>query len=134
MKREAYLARILYPGLQRETNDASRTTDEENGLFAQPAGCARAIRDRLHAMFSSFLNCFLTPSLLSEHPRAPGLLSLTSRRDRQDALRPSWLGKGGGHADSDRGRLRPRPEGSRDLTAGYQREQRPVGLVAPPAS
>jgi len=28
VKREAYLARILHLGLQRETNDASRTTDE----------------------------------------------------------------------------------------------------------
>jgi hypothetical protein len=31
VNREAYLVKILQPVLGRETNDASRTTDEEEG-------------------------------------------------------------------------------------------------------
>lgn len=35
-RREAYLGNIPQPVLQRETNDASRTTNEEVGLFEHP--------------------------------------------------------------------------------------------------
>ena len=34
--REAYLVNMPQPVLQRETNDASRTTSEEDGLFEHP--------------------------------------------------------------------------------------------------
>ena len=43
--REAYLARILPPSLQRETNGASRTTDDEDGLFEHPAWRTPVIPD-----------------------------------------------------------------------------------------
>ena len=41
--REAYLANMPQPVLQRETNDASRTTDKEAGLFEHPAGVCSAL-------------------------------------------------------------------------------------------
>ena len=38
MNREAYLANMTLTIRSRETNDASRTTDEADGLFAHPVG------------------------------------------------------------------------------------------------
>jgi len=37
VKRETYLMKNLHPGLQRETNDTSRTMGEEDDLSQHPA-------------------------------------------------------------------------------------------------
>jgi hypothetical protein len=47
VNREAYLVNMPQPVLQRETNDASRTTAEEGGLFEHPAGAFSSCSARL---------------------------------------------------------------------------------------
>jgi hypothetical protein len=59
--REAYLANVSQPIRQRETNDASRTTDEADGLAGRPVGHSHtgAVRELAavyfvqHASFSA---------------------------------------------------------------------------------